>query len=171
MTPITQADRDYLHLLARCLWQPGLQRRLDLSDVVQGALLKAHRHGEQFRGRTEAERRGWLRAILRQELFAQVRGNPVAECSLDQSSRRWDEALAGADTSPSDGAVREETFRRLARALGGLAEDERTAVELRHLHGCSVGFIGQHLGRTRDATAGLLKRGLHKLRLLLQEEP
>jgi DNA-directed RNA polymerase specialized sigma24 family protein len=42
-------------------------------------------------------------------------------------------------------------------------------VELKYLHGCSVEFISQHMGRTGAAVGGLLKRGMHKLRRLLQE--
>jgi RNA polymerase sigma-70 factor (ECF subfamily) len=159
--------RDYLRLVARLLWQPGVQRRLDLSDVVQETVRKAHEKGDQFRGNTEAEWRGWLRAILRNELRQAVRANPPGEVSLDESSRHWEEVLAADHSSPSERVLREEQLAQLADALGQLLEDERTAVELKHLHDCSVEFIGQHMGRTKDAVAGLLKRGMHKLRLLL----
>jgi RNA polymerase sigma-70 factor (ECF subfamily) len=159
--------RDYLRLVARLLWQPGLQRKLDLSDAVQETLRKAHEKGHQFRGNTEAEWRGWLRAILRNELRQAVHDNPPGEVSLDESSRHWEEILAADQSSPSERMLREEQLVRLAAALGELLEDERTAVELKHLHGCSVEFISQHLGRTRTAVAGVLKRGMHKLRTIL----
>jgi RNA polymerase sigma-70 factor (ECF subfamily) len=162
-------ERQYLRLEARLLWRPGLQRDIDLSDVVQRTLLRAHEKGQQFRGTTEAERRAWLRAILRNELLQEVRGHPPGKVSLDESSRCWEAALAADQTSPSQKVVRHEEVQRLARALAQLHEDERTAIELKHLHGCSVAFISQHLGRTKLAVAGLLKRGLHKLRLLLGE--
>jgi len=65
--------------------------------------------------------------------------------------------------------ARRDQMERLADALAKLLEAERTAVELKYLHGCSVEFISQHMGRSRDAVGGLLKRGLHKLRRLLEE--
>jgi RNA polymerase sigma-70 factor (ECF subfamily) len=161
--------RDHLRLLARLLWQPGLQRRLDLSDVVQQTLLKAHKNIDQYRGKTEEEWRGWLRAILRNELLQAVNGNPPGLQSLNDSSRLWEESLAADQTSPSQQAIRHELMERLAAALGQLLEDERTAVELKYLHSCSVQFISQYMGRTGYAVGGLLKRGMHKLRLLLRE--
>jgi RNA polymerase sigma-70 factor (ECF subfamily) len=160
---------DYLRLLARILWQPGVQRPLDLSDVVQRTLLKAHEKGHQFRGTTEQEWRGWLRAILRNELLREAEGNPAGVRSLNDSAGFLEESLAAEQTSPSQRAIRDEQAQRLAASLARLLDDERTAVELKHLHGCSVEVISRHLGRTREATAGVLKRGMHKLRLLLQE--
>ncbi len=162
--------RDYLRLVARVLWQPGIQRAIDLSDVVQQTLLKGHAKKDQFRGTTEEEWRGWLGAILRNELLEAVRGNRPGEVSLDRSSRHWEEVLAADHSSPSERVLRHEQLERLAVALGRLLEDERTAVELKHLHGCSVAFISQHMNRTEDAVAGLLKRGMRKLRELLKEE-
>jgi RNA polymerase sigma-70 factor, ECF subfamily len=161
--------RDYLRLLARLLWHPGLQRRLDLSDVVQQTLLKAHQNLYQFQGDCEEQWRGWLRAILRNELKQAVRDNPTAEDSLDESSRNFEEMIVADHSSPSERAMGREQMERLATALGKLLEAERTAVELKYLHGCSVEFISQHMGRTGAAVGGLLKRGMHKLRLLLQE--
>jgi DNA-directed RNA polymerase specialized sigma24 family protein len=39
---------------------------------------------------------------------------------------------------------------------------------MRHCDGCSLDEISRQLGRTPAAVAGLLKRGLHQLRGLLE---
>ncbi len=44
--------REYLHMLARLHLGGRLRAKLDASDVVQQALLKAHERREQFRGST-----------------------------------------------------------------------------------------------------------------------
>ena len=167
MPPPVENARDYLRLLARLMWRPGVLRELDLSDVVQQTLLKAHKNGHQYRGNTDAEWRGWLRAILLNELRQAANGNPTDLRSLDESSRVLDGEIAGEQTSPSQRAVRDEQLEQLAAALGQLPEDERTAVELKHLHGCSVEVISRRLGRTRQAAAGVLKRGMRRLRVIL----
>ena len=45
-----------------------------------------------------------------------------------------------------------------------LPEDQRNAVELRHLYGYSVSDITSRMGRTRPSVAGLLRRGFGCLR-------
>jgi DNA-directed RNA polymerase specialized sigma24 family protein len=56
--------REYLLLLARLQFDPRLQSKLAPSDIVQQTLFQAHQKRDQYRGRTEAERAAWLRAIL-----------------------------------------------------------------------------------------------------------
>src|SRR6516162_11906647 len=71
--------RNYLRLLARTGIDASLQGKADPSDLVQEALLKAHQHYAQFRGRTEAELAAWLRQILARSLADLIRHYRGAE--------------------------------------------------------------------------------------------
>jgi RNA polymerase sigma-70 factor (ECF subfamily) len=145
--------------------------------VVQQALLQAHRHREQFRGRTEGEWLGWLRAILANKLAEAARAHGrrrrdhrlevSLQAALDASSLRAEAWLAADHSSPSARAARQEQLRLLAEALAGLPDEQRTAVELHHLQGCTLAEVGRRLGRSREAVAGLIFRGLKRLRRLL----
>jgi RNA polymerase sigma-70 factor (ECF subfamily) len=168
--------RDYLHLLARLQLDPRLRGKLDPSDVVQQTLVKAHENAEQFRGRTEAERAGWLRRILTNTLIDAVRKfqreiNLEIDFarSIDESSARLEAWLAADQSSPSEVAARQEQLLALARALARLPEDQRIAIEWHHLRNASVAEVASQLGRTEASVAGLLRRGLQNLRTLLQE--
>jgi RNA polymerase sigma-70 factor, ECF subfamily len=163
-----KCDRDYLRLLARILLQPGLQRRLDPSDVVQRTVVIALQKGCQFKGNSKEEWRGWLRAILVNELNLAAR-NPVGEVSINESSSRLEGQIVADHTPPPERVLREEQLQQLGSALDILRDDERTAVELKYIHGCSVKFISDHIGRTEAAVGGLLKRGMRKLRERLPE--
>jgi RNA polymerase sigma-70 factor (ECF subfamily) len=169
--------RDYLRLLARLHISQRLRPKLDASDIVQQAILDAHKGRTQFRGQTEAEWLAWLRTILANALAAaarrfdtqarEVRRERSLEAELDLSSSRLECLLAADQTSPSEQAVRCEELLRLARAMARLPEDQRLVVELHHLKGLQVAEVAQQMGRTRPAVVGLLYRGLKQLRELL----
>jgi RNA polymerase sigma-70 factor, ECF subfamily len=169
--------RDYLRLLARLQLDARLQGKLDPSDVVQETLLKAQEHLDQFRGRSDAELAAWLRRILANTLTDALRkfqhelrlGRSLVD-ALDESSARLEGWLADPSLSPGDQAVRGEQLLRLAEALGRLPEDQRQAVELRYLKEHSPPEVARLLGRSDAAVAGLLRRGLRKLRELLDAE-
>lgn len=171
--------REYLGMLARVQLDPRLRDKLDPSDVVQQTLLDAHRKREQFRGQTEAEKAAWLRQILARNLvdalraFGRARRDVARERSLDaaleQSSQRLEAWLADEQSSPSQSLQRHEQAVQLADALAKLPEAQREALVLQNWHGWSLAEIGQHMGRSPAAVAGLLKRGLRQLRVLLRE--
>jgi RNA polymerase sigma-70 factor (ECF subfamily) len=166
--------RDYLLLLARARLGGRLRLKLDPSDVVQQTLLEAHRDRDQFRGGDLA---AWLRQVLARNIanagrdLNRARRDPARERSLqaalDESSARLEAFLAADDSSPSLRARRNEQMLLLARALAALPDDQREAVALRHLHGLSLAQISDELGRTPAAVAGLLHRGLDRLRSLM----
>ena len=51
--------------------------------------------------------------------------------------------------------------------IAQLPEDQRRAVELRYLKGCTVPEVANQMARTKEAIAKLLLRGLARLRSLL----
>ncbi|SRR5579884_2134248 len=172
--------RDYLRLLAGLQLSPRLRAKLDESDIVQQTLLMAHRNRGQFRGHSEGEWLAWLRAILANELAAAARSfgteardlgrERSLEADLELSSSRLASLLVADQSSPSERAVRGEEVLRLTKALACLLPDERLAVELHHLKNVPVAEVATIMGRTRPAVAGLLFRGLNRLRELLSEQ-
>ncbi len=178
--PSLMRYRDYLCVLARLQMGPRLQHKLDPSDLVQQTLLKAHARRGQFRGRNEAEFAAWLREILANNLAEAARhfgtaGRDVAlerslEDALSESSARLERWLAADAPGPSEQAARNEQVLRLAQALGRLPEDYRQAVELHHLKDCPVAEVARQMGRSTRSVAGLLLRGMKRLRELLNED-
>jgi RNA polymerase sigma-70 factor, ECF subfamily len=168
--------RDYLRLLARLQLDPRLQRKLDPSDVVQQTLLKAHQNRAQFRGQSEAELAGWLRRILSNTLTDAVRSFRLElgaerslERSLEDSSARLEAWLVAPGESPDGRARRHEQMLAVADALALLPDDQRSAVEFHHLKEIPVAEIAEIMGRSEASVAGLLRRGLKRLRELLAE--
>lgn len=173
-----QRFRDYLLLLARVQMHGPLRGKLDPSDAVQQTLLEAFQQRDQFRGQDDAARAAWLRQILAHNLADALRAlgrakrDVALERSLDaaltESSARIEAWLTADQSSPSQRAERNEELLRLANALVQLPEAQRDAVTLHHLQGCTLAETARQLGKSESATAGLIHRGLKKLRELLQ---
>jgi RNA polymerase sigma-70 factor (ECF subfamily) len=174
-----EGHRPYLSLLARMHLDPRLRDKLDPSDLVQQTLLEAHAKREQFRGTTAPEQAAWLRQMLVHNLADAVRAlhrekrdvklERSLEAAIDGSSCRLAAWLAAEQSSPSQQAMHNEQLLRLADALPQLPDAQREAVILHHLQGWSLAELAGHLGRSEPAVAGLLHRGLKKLRELLGE--
>lgn len=170
--------RAYLRLLARLHLDPRLAAKLDPSDVVQQTLVQAWQALEQFRGKTEGELAAWLRQILARNLAMAVRDfsrdkrdvarEQALEAALADSSSRLQVWLAAEESSPSRQLEDQEQALRLAQALEQLPDAQREALILQHWQDWSLAQIGTHLGRSTEAVAGLLKRGLKQLRILLK---
>jgi RNA polymerase sigma-70 factor, ECF subfamily len=171
--------RPYLALLVRHRLDGRLQGKVDASGVVQQTLWEAHQGLKDFRGTTEPEVAAWLRQILVRNLTDEVRKLAAGkrdlarerslEQAVEQSASNLAAWLAQEQSSPSQQAVRHEQTLELAAALARLPQDQRTAVELHHLEGYSLVEVGRQMQRSKEAVAGLLFRGLKRLRELLPQ--
>jgi RNA polymerase sigma-70 factor (ECF subfamily) len=168
----------HLHLLvfARGRLDRRLRSRLDPCDLVQESLLRAHARLGQCRGENDAQRMAWLQSILANTHAEQLRKalgprrDISREFSLDAPEKPCaplQGLLADAAPNPSQQAETNEQISQLTQSLAQLPEDQRAALELRHLEGLSVAEVATRMGRSTAAVAGLLRRGLRALRQLL----
>lgn len=171
--------RPYLWALARMQIEARFQAKIDAADIVQQTMLEAHRGRSQLRGESDDELRGWLRRIMARNLADEVRKfrrgkrdvglEQSLQAALTNSSLRLEHYLDAGISTPDHHAMRNEQLIRLAAALESLPDDQRRAVTLHHLQGKTAAEIATELERTEIAVAGLLRRGLKRLRELMQE--
>jgi RNA polymerase sigma-70 factor (ECF subfamily) len=171
--------RSYLTLLGSLHFQRRLQARVGPSDIVQEALLRAHRHFGQFRGQTEPELMAWLREILVNSLARYVelhvraakrdvrRDMPLdgiaGGVSSAQPGRGGEERAPSADLLASEGAG------RLAELLAQLPEHYRQVLVLRNIQGLSFEEVAARLERSPGATRMLWLRAIEKLRAVYRK--
>lgn len=178
--------RNYMRMVVRAGLGPRLRERVELSDVVQEALVEVIRQFPQFTGQNEAALVGWLRRLVGQKLADLGRYHSRAKRSaggpdvpLDAA---WDLGGGGADshvggklldmlalsqTSPSEDASRRELTVLLADALAALPESEAEVLWLRHAEGLSFESIGDRIGVSRKSIRGIWARGLKSLKRTL----
>jgi RNA polymerase sigma-70 factor (ECF subfamily) len=176
--------RNYLQLLARTQIDLHLRARANPSDVVQETFLQACRHFHQFRGDSEKELLGWLRAILIHNLARLVeqqvqtqkrsvrREISLDHCRqlLDQSSAAFEAALVSPHSSPSAQAERRERAALVADQLARLPAHYRDVIVLRNLEGLAFDEVARRMDRTPGAVRILWLRALDQLRDLTGTE-
>jgi RNA polymerase sigma-70 factor (ECF subfamily) len=172
--------RDYLAMLARLRVSPRYRAKIDLSGVVQQTLVEAWRAGEKLQEYSSAHRVAWLRNALAHNLADAMRKLGTAKRNiaqersladaLTQSSVRMEALLVSPQSSPSQQVVKQEMLLRLPEALAQLPENQRRAVEMHHLQGRTLVEVAEELGCSKPAVAGLVHRGLKKLREVLDTD-
>jgi RNA polymerase sigma-70 factor (ECF subfamily) len=176
--------RNYMRMVVRTGLGPKLRERVELSDVVQEALVEVIKQFPQFTGQNEAALVGWLRRLVGQKLADLGRYHSRAKRSgggpdvaLDAA---WDlpggegsqggkllDMLALSQTSPSEAASKRELTVLLADALAALPESESEVLWLYHAEGLSFEAIGDRMGLSRKSVRGIWARGLKNLRRVL----
>ncbi len=182
--------RNYLRMVVRTGLGPRLRERLELSDVVQEALVEVVRQFPQFTGQNEAALVGWLRRLVGQKLAdlgryhsRTKRAGGVASIPLDapwegkggenqgnQAGRLLD-MLSLSQTSPSEIASRRELIVLLADALAALPDGEADVLWLYHAENLSFEVIGERMGVSRKSVRGIWARGLKRLKRSLEGPP
>jgi RNA polymerase sigma-70 factor (ECF subfamily) len=183
--------RNYLRMVVRTGLGPRLRERVELSDVVQEALVEVIRQFPQFTGQNEAALVGWLRRLVGQKLADLARyhnrvkrsaGGPAVPLDAPwnvegnpegggHGGARLLDMLSLSQTSPSEAASRRELTVLLADALAGLPDLESEVLWLRHAEGLSFEAIGDRMGISRKSVRGIWARGLKSLKRSLDGPP
>jgi len=168
--------RSYLLLLARLQLETKARHKIDPSDIVQQTMIEAHAKRTQMPA-IRGQRIVWLQKALANNLIdamramrrdkRDVRREQSLEAAIAESSLRLAGLLAGRDPSPSHRLEQQEQGLRLAVALQQLPEAQREAIVLHHLQDLPLSEVAVELDRSDSAVAGLLHRGLKRLREIL----
>jgi RNA polymerase sigma-70 factor, ECF subfamily len=171
-SPPLEQYRSYLLLLARLQLEGPWRHQVDASDVVQQTLLEAHQQPSMPEG--SSDRAAWLRRALANNIRdalrflrrkkRDIRRQQSLDAEGEQGGPAIVEKLAASLATPSQLAVREEELLKLSEILLGLPSAEREAIVLHHLQGRPLREVAERLGRSTGAVAGLLHRGLRRLK-------
>lgn len=159
--------RDQLRRLAEHELNQRLSARVDASDVVQQTFLSVCRRVNQFQGTSVQEFIGWLNQIHQHNIqdVARKHGGTTKRDVKREQQVNWSGISDGLEeSSPSRHAIKNEQSLQLESLIQKLPIDQQTAVRMRHIDGKSLAEIAVHLGRSSQAIASLLKRGLENLR-------
>ena len=175
---LLQLYQNYLTILATIQLDHRLRRRMNPSDLVQEAMLAAHRDFAKFRGTSEREFLAWLRQVLINCLHHAIdvhlrakkrdirREVPIEQISaaLDHSVLTFAHVLADQGASPSVCVGRRERAVALADQLGQLKPEYRDVIVLRNLQGLSFDEIADRMDRKTGAVRMLWLRAIERFK-------
>ncbi len=170
---------NYLTILATSQLDRRIQQRVSPSDVVQEAMLAAHRDFGAFRGSSQGELLGWLRQILINTLHRTFALHVKAgkrdvrrEISMHEISRKLDESVASLSAlipaqcdSPSAAMQAREDAVDLANQLSTLRPQYRDVIVYRVLQGLSFDEVAERMGRSSGAVRMLWLRALEAFKI------
>lgn len=146
---------------------PNITRRFGDSDVIQITLAKFCDKLISFRGSTETEFRVWLSRIARNTALDAVRS-----CNGQKADINREVALhpiAADHSSASEVLKRAELQDQIDAAIERLPDDQQTAIRLKYQCQLSMPEMAEWMDRSEVAVAGLIRRGLEKLRELTKD--
>ena len=150
-----------------------LRGRIEASDIVQQALVKAWQAESQFQGNTHEQRLAWLRVIVKNTIRDQYRHTvqtqrrgagaerlATEEYSADQTGLSQ---IPAYNSTASAQLVAAEESLALAAAMESLPEQQRQVIEMRHFDDLSHALIAERLGKTEPAVRMIWVRALRSL--------
>jgi RNA polymerase sigma-70 factor (ECF subfamily) len=171
--------RDRLKRMVAVHLDRRLAARVDPSDIVQEALLVAHRDLSDYLRHRPLPIYPWLRQLAWERLLKWHRAHIAAQKRSvgreeprdvplpEESAMQLAHRLIAAGTSPSRRLMRDELRQRVRAALEVAFPRDREVLVMRHLEEMSAVEIAATLGITERAVKARHTRALERLRSLL----
>ena len=169
--------QDYVRLMAEKHLEPSLRQKAGYSDIAQEAMTRVVENFNQFHGETSAEFRGWLRAIVVNEIqrtrrtFRAAKRDIAKERQIDSDSHsgQFDMGPVDLNPTPSTEAMAREQVETFKKILGQLPEDYATVIQLRSIEKLSFKEVAETMQKTHDSVTKLWYRAVLKLEEKMRE--
>jgi len=174
--------RNALRHLVRMRLDRKIQRRVDVSDVVQDVLIEANRRLKTYLENPAMPFHLWIRHIARDRIIdAHRRHRGSAKRSVDreqpmvipggfdQSSIILASQLVDREKTPAAKTMEKELARRVEDAITDLDDVDAEVIVMRHYEQLTNQEIAQALNLTEPAASMRYLRAVRRLRDLIQQ--
>jgi len=136
------------------------------SDHLQELVVLVMNKLPQFRGTTEAAFFSWVETLSSNLTNENLRANARQKRDIAKTVPLDDDAMdvPSPQKSPSQVTALRQSWKRVLKCLVELPEEQREAIRCCHLEQMTVIETAEHLGKTPQAVASLMQRGLKTLR-------
>lgn len=175
--------RNSLRQLIRMRLDKKIQKRIDVSDVVQDVLVEANRRLQRYLAEPVMPFHLWLRQIAKDRIIDAHRRHRVsAKRSVDreqqmvvprgydQSSIHLASLLGDQRLTPAAAVLQKEMARKVEQAIGLLDQKDCEIIVMRHYEHLTNQEIGQILNLTEPAASMRYLRAIRRLKQVLQED-
>jgi len=159
-----------------------IQRRIDVSDVVQDVLVEANRRLQAYLENPQMSFHLWLRQIAKDRIIdahRRHRGSakrsvdremPLAvQAADDHSTMQLLDQLRDPELTPAAAATQQEMARAVERSIAALGDQDAEIIIMRHYEQLSNQEIAQALGLTEPAASMRYLRAVRRLREMLSK--
>lgn len=180
---LMDGHRNSLRQLVRMRLDQKIQRRVDVSDVVQDILVEANRRLQKYMDNPIMPFHLWLRQIARDRMIDAHRRHRVssrrsvdreqpiaAPRGYDQSSIQLAAVLGDENLTPAAAALQKEIAGRIESAITKLDAKDSEIVIMRHYELLSNQEIAAALELTEPAASMRYLRAVRRLKAILQDE-
>jgi len=175
--------RQSLRQLVRMRLDQKIQRRVDVSDVVQDVLVEANRRLQTYLVSPVMPFHLWLRQIAKDRIIDAHRRHRasarrsvdreqavVAPRGYDQSSIQLLGMLGDQRLTPAAAALQSEMARKVEQAITKLDERDCEIIVMRHYEHLTNQEIAQALDLTEPAASMRYLRAVRRLKGVLQDD-
>jgi RNA polymerase sigma-70 factor (ECF subfamily) len=180
---LLERHRDAVRRLVQIRLDQKIQRRLDVSDVVQDVFVEANRRLADYLEQPKMPFHLWLRHIARDRIIDAHRRHRVsakrsvdreqplaAAAGMDRSAVELAAQLCDDRMTPAAAATQREMVRRVEQAIAQLNDQDAEIIVMRHYEQLSNQEVSQALGLTEPAASMRYLRAVRRLRgQLLQD--
>lgn len=176
---LLERHRAAVHRLIQLRLDPKLQRRLDVSDVVQDVFVEASRRLKEYLNDPRLPFHLWLRCIARDRIIDAHRRHrvsgkrsvdreyPMTARAPDRSTQDFVAQLCDPQLTPASAVANREMTVRVEAALADLEDQDAEIIVMRHYEQLTNHEVAVALDLTDPAASMRYLRAIRRLREML----